>query len=222
MFERESRWVGDQLSRHPAQTLSPLLNIGSSTGEFRERAQPWTVRNIFAPLERRGVEIVHLDARRGTGIDICADLLDAADFAGVKRRDYRSLLCCNVLEHVRDPGEFARRCAKLVTPGGIIVVTVPRSYPHHGDPIDTLYRPTPEAAASLFPDCSTVAAEIIDVGESYRDEVRRRPWILMRHVLRAPVPFVDVAKWRHSMSKPYWLFHNYQVSAVVLERHGAE
>ena len=67
------------------------------------------------------------------------------------QRRYAALLCCNVLEHVRDPGEFARRCAMLVRPGGVIVVTVPRSYPHHADPIDTLYRPTPEEAAALFP-----------------------------------------------------------------------
>jgi hypothetical protein len=106
----------------------------------------------------------------------------------------------------------------LVRPGGIIVVTVPRSYPHHADPIDTLYRPTPEEAAALFPHSSLVAAEIIDVGLSYRDEVRRRPWLLLRHLLRLPAPFLGLAKWRNSMVKPYWLFHNYRVSAAVLRR----
>lgn len=221
MFDLEARWIGDRLANYPAELLSPLLNVGSGTSEFRERAQPWIDRHIFAPLQRRGVEIVHLDARPGAGIDIRADLLNAADFARVRARRYRSLLCCNVLEHVRAPGEFARRCGELVSPGGTIVVTVPCSYPHHGDPIDTLYRPTPDEAAALFPDSSVVVAEIIDVGESYRDEVRRRPWILLRHVLRFPVPFLDFAKWRHSMRKPYWLLHNYQVSAAVLRRHGS-
>ena len=218
MFAAESRWVGDRLAAYPTAGISPLLNIGSSTGEFREQAQPWTVANIFAPLAERGVEVVHLDSRSGAGIDIRADLLDDADFARVSARRYRALLCCNVLEHVRDAAAFARRCAELVEPGGLIIVTVPRSYPHHGDPIDTLYRPTPEEAAALFPDCELVAAEIIDVGQSYRDEVRRRPWILLRHILRLPVPFLSLAKWRNSMLKPYWLFHNYQVSAAVLRR----
>lgn len=222
MFEAEARWVGEQLAAYPAPQLSPLLNIGSSTREFRERAQPWTVRDIFGPLAERGVATVHLDARRGAGIDICGDLLDDADFARIKVRRYRALLCCNVLEHVRNRAEFARRCAELVTPGGVIVVTVPRSYPHHGDPIDTLFRPTPEEAAALFPDSVIVAAEIIDAGESYRDDVRRRPWILLRHLLRLPVPFLDFAKWRNSMRKPYWLFHNYEVSAAVLRRNSAQ
>jgi len=218
MFDREARWVADQLARYPAAQISPLLNVGSSTSEFRERVQPWTARQIFAPLGERGVEIVHLDARAGAGIDICADLLDEADFARIRSTRYRALLCCNVLEHVLDPAEFARRCVELVLPGGFIVVTVPRSYPRHGDPIDTLYRPTPEEAAALFPDTSVLAAEIIDVGESYRDEVCRRPWILLRHVARLPVPFLDVEKWIASMQKPYWLLHNYRVSAAVLRR----
>src|SRR5262245_37749519 len=143
MFEAESRWVGDRLAAYPTERLSPLLNIGSSTSEFRERVQPWTVANIFAPLTARGVEVVHLDSRSGPGIDIRADLLDDPDLARVAMRRYRALLCCNVLEHVRDATGFARRCAGLVEPGGVIIVTVPRSYPHHSDPIDTLYRPTP-------------------------------------------------------------------------------
>jgi hypothetical protein len=218
MFAAEARWVGERLAALPAEALSPLLNIGSSTREFRETAQPWTVDHIFRPLAERGVDIVHLDARDGPGIDIRADLLDEDDFHRVGTGRYRALLCCNVLEHVRDPGEFARRCATLVTPGGVMVVTVPRSYPHHGDPIDTLYRPTPKEAAALFPASSLVAAEIIDVGESYGDEMRRRPWLLLRHVARAPAPFLGVEKWRRSMKKPYWLFHNYQVSAAILRR----
>jgi SAM-dependent methyltransferase len=227
MFEREARWIGDRLAAYPSAQLSPLLNVGSGTRAFRESVQPWITRDLFTPLAARGVEIVHLDARPGDdpghGIDIRADLLRDGDFALVAgARRYSALLCCNVLEHVPDPGEFARRCALLVRPGGIIVVTVPRSYPHHADPIDTLYRPTPEDAAALFPHSTLVAAEIIDVGLSYRDEVRRRPWILLRHPLRLPVPFLGLAKWRNSMLKPYWLFHNYRVSAAVLRRHNGE
>ena len=227
MFEPEARWIGDRLAGYPPALLSPLLNVGSGTRGFRETVQPWIDRDLLAPLAARGIEIVHLDARPGNdagdgpgdGIDIRADLLRDTDFdrlAGA--RQYAALLCCNVLEHVRDPGEFARRCTMLVRPGGIIGVTVPRSYPHHADPIDTLYRPTPDEAAALFPHSTLVAAEIIDVGLSYRDEIRRRPWLLLRHLLRLPVPFLGLAKWRNSMAKPYWIFHNYQVSAVVLRR----
>src|SRR5207237_9784184 len=127
--------------------------------------------------------------------DICADLLDEDDFARLRSARYRALLCCNILEHVRDPALLARRVVELVLPGGVMIVTVPRSYPRHGDPIDTLYRPTPEAAAALFPDTSMAAAELIDVGESYRDEGHRRPWLLLRHLARLPAPVLRLGQW---------------------------
>jgi SAM-dependent methyltransferase len=222
MFEREARWIADRLAAYRAAEISPLLDVGSSTSEFRERAQPWIAGTIFAPLAARGVAITHLDARRGTGIDICGDLLDDADFARLRRTLYRALLCCNILEHVRDPAELALRCTELVAPGGIIIVTAPHSYPRHADPIDTLYRPDPAEMAALFRGTTVLAAEIVDIGESYRDEVRRRPWILLRHLARAPFPFLDFEKWAASMRKPYWLFHNYEVSAAVLRRDTAE
>jgi len=107
-----------------------------------------------------------------------------------------------------------------VAPGGVLVVTVPRSYPHHRDPFDTLYRPTPHEAAALFPGTSVEAAEIIDVGESYLDEVRRRPWLILRHLARLPAPFLGLAEWRRSMQKLYWLSHSYEVSAGLLRRAG--
>ncbi len=218
MFDREARWIAERLAAYPAEHLSPLLNVGSSTGEFRERVQPWITLALFAPLAERGVEIVHLDARSGAGIDIRADLFNEADFARVKATRYRALLCCNILEHVPDPAEFARRVVALVPPGGVIVVTVPHSYPRHADPIDTLYRPTPGEAAALFTGTEIAAAEIIDAGQSYRDEVRRRPWLLLRHLARLPAPFLGLEQWTASMRKPYWLFHNYQVSALVLRK----
>ena len=36
MFEREARWIADRLAAYPPSLLSPLLNVGSGTGAFRE------------------------------------------------------------------------------------------------------------------------------------------------------------------------------------------
>jgi SAM-dependent methyltransferase len=222
MFEVEARWLGRKLEEFDAAQLSPLLNLGSSTREFREQVQPATVTHMFEPLRARGVEVIHLDRRTGNGIDIRADLLDDGDFARLRPEGYSAVLCCNVLEHVADAAEFARRCWRLARPGGLVIATVPRSYPRHGDPIDTLFRPTPPELARLFPGAEMLASDIIDVGESYRDAVRRRPWILLRHLARLPFPFLGWEKWRASMVKPYWLLHNYQVTAVILRRPESE
>ena len=150
MFETEAAWLENLLRERAAEDLSPLLNVGSSTSDFREAEQPWTERRLFAPLRARGVQIIHLDAREGNGIDIKADILCDADLPRIRSHRPKSILCCNILEHVQDPKALARRCAEIVGPGGLIFVTVPFSYPHHRDPIDTMFRPRPRP----WPSCS--------------------------------------------------------------------
>jgi hypothetical protein len=217
MFEAEASWLERLLSRYGAEALSPLLNVGSSTAYFREVEQPWTERLLFAPLRRRGVRIVHLDAREGDGIDIKADILSPADLPRIKAAGAKSILCCNILEHVVDPGVLAQRCIEIVGPGGLIFVTVPYSYPHHRDPIDTLYRPNPEELAALFRPAIMLSGTIVDSGESYRGQVARRPFVLLRHILRFPFPFIGFNGWKRSMKKLYWLAHNYRLTGAVFQ-----
>ncbi|HEY4265749.1 MAG TPA: hypothetical protein VGM72_10555, partial [Micropepsaceae bacterium] len=118
MFETEAAWLEMLLRERTPDDLSPLLNVGSSTSDFREVAQPWAERRLFAPLRARGVQIIHLDTREGHGIDIKADILSDADLPRIRSFKPRSILCCNILEHVRDPKALARRCAEIVGPGG--------------------------------------------------------------------------------------------------------
>jgi hypothetical protein len=217
MFETEAAWLENLLRERAANDLSPLLNVGSSTSDFREIAQPWTERRLFAPLRARGVQIIHLDTREGAGIDIKADILSDVDLPRIRAHRPRSILCCNILEHVRDPKALARRCAEIVGPGGLIFVTVPFSYPHHRDPIDTMFRPSPENLAELFRPAIMIRGEIIDVGQSYRDQIRLRPWILLRHISRFPFPFIGFKGWKRSMSKLYWLFHNYRITGALFQ-----
>jgi len=118
---------------------------------------------------------------------------------------------------VTAPEKLARRCIDIVGPGGFIFVTVPFSYPHHRDPIDTLFRPTPKALSLLFRPAVMLKGEIVDAGESYRDQIRRRPWILFRHILRFPFPFIGFEGWKRSMSKLHWLFNNYRITAAAFQ-----
>ena len=217
MFEAEAAWLEGLLRQWTPEQLSPLLNVGSSTRAFRETTQPWTDRRLFQPLRARGVKVVHLDSKDGDGIDIRADILSDADLPRIKAFGPKAILCCNILEHVREPDALARRCIEIVGPGGLIFVTVPRSYPHHRDPIDTMYRPAPDELAGLFRPAAMLKGEIVDVGESYRGQVGRRPWLLFRHLLRFPFPFIGFDGWKRSVGKLYWLLHNYSVTGAVFE-----
>jgi hypothetical protein len=95
---------------------------------------------------------------------------------------------------------------------------VPFSYPYHRDPIDTMYRPSPQELAGLFAGARLLDGTILGTGKSYRDDVRQRPWLLLRHMARFPVPFVSLKSWRRSMAKLYWLAAEYRISCAVFER----
>ena len=220
MFEAEAVWLEKLLRQWEPERLSPLLNVGSSTRDFREAVQPWTERQLFAPLRQRGIKLIHLDSRDGEGIDIRADILSGADLPKIMALRPKAILCCNILEHVREPEVLARRCLGIVGPGGLIFVTVPKSYPHHRDPIDTMFRPGPDELADLFRPAVMRKGDVVDVGESYRAQVRRRPWILLRHVLRFPFPFIGFENWKRSMGKLYWLAHNYSITGAAFEVPG--
>ena len=194
-----------------------MLNVGSSTREYREEIQPWIQNTLIGPLQRRGVNVVHSDVRDGDGIDVKANILHDVDFRRLKSLGVKSVLCCNMLEHVPDPKDLALRCLNLVPRGGYIVVTVPHSYPHHRDPIDTMFRPRPDEVISLFQDVEVVEQELLTVG-SYRNHVKQRPWIIFRHVFRFPFPFVHFDRWKRSMRKLYWLANPYLQSCVILRK----
>src|SRR5579862_354258 len=47
--------------------VSPLLNLGSSTGHFRTVTKPHIEAGLFAPLRRSGIAIVHSDLKQADG-----------------------------------------------------------------------------------------------------------------------------------------------------------
>jgi SAM-dependent methyltransferase len=151
LLRAEAAWLADRLEELPADDLSPLLSIGSGDARLRTTLQPWIEGKVYAPLARRGVRVVHHDLEPTTGVDIAGDLTDSAFLRSLEQLEIRSVMCCNVLEHVPDPAQVAAAIERVVAPGGYLLVTVPRRYPYHPGPIDTLFRPTVSEVQLLFP-----------------------------------------------------------------------
>lgn len=216
MFRAEAVWLQREMARFAAGEISPLVHIGSSDRRFRTVVQPWIHELIERPFAAAGGQIINLDLKPADGVDFVGDLFDDAVLDRLRAMAPRAILCANVLEHVVDPRAFAARCLDVLPPGGLLFVTVPRSYPHHADPIDTMFRPSPAEVHVLFPKTEMLAAEVIEPG-SYRDDLRRRPWIAVRF-LRLLFPFLGLARWKRTARKLCWLVQPYQVTCVVLRK----
>lgn len=164
MFLEEALWVRsvlDEFGPAPGQTV---LDLGSSTEEFRRLRQPYIDFHIFRPLRRRGVSIVHVDARAADGVDVVLDLTAPGSLNGALPPAH-AVVATNLLEHVTDRKLAARRFAELTLPGGLLIVTAPHVYRFHADPIDTMYRPTHTELEALWPRFDVLRSETFDVAE---------------------------------------------------------
>lgn len=217
MLRAEAAWLARELEQLPVAELSPLLSIGSGHGELTAD-QPWIHRIVYEPLTRRGVRVLHHELEPAPGVDIAGDLRDPSFLERLEQLEPRSVMCCNVLEHVPDRVQVAATIERTVAPGGYALVSVPRRFPYHPGPIDTLFRPSPDELRRLFPTLSETRAEEIhceSLAGYWLSSTNK--WTALRRGFRsfahrkdgAAVPLRDTAK---------MMFVSTSVSAVILRR----
>jgi hypothetical protein len=217
MLEVEAQWVGEALQRFDADKLSPVLNMGSATLEFRQQVQPWIDRCIFAPLRARGVEVHHLDMQAGNGIDLRGDLNDERFLSSLFGHRYRCVLCCNLLEHVTEPSAVCANIERLLPDMGYVIVTVPRRFPYHPDPIDTMFRPSPNDLFRLFPNCHPLEGVTLDAGTGW-DYVEHDPWKLFLKLKRRLSGLRQHGGMKGTTSFLPYLFRRFRQTCAVLEK----
>jgi hypothetical protein len=217
MFETEAAHLREILLGRGA--VSPLLNLGSSTRDFRERGKPHIQRELFGPLEAVGVEVVHSDLKPADGVDLVGDILDPAVQRELQARGFKCVLIANLLEHVRDPAAVAAACEEIAGPGGLILATVPSSFPYHADPIDTGLRPSPAELAALFRGSDPLLAEQL-TGRTYRQDLEARGstlWAeLARTLLAALIAPVRPKSFAARLHRWRWYRRPYRVSIALL------
>jgi hypothetical protein len=199
--------------------ISPLLNLGSSTRAFREQAKPHIERELFAPLGAAGVAVFHSDVKQADGVDLAGDILDPAVRADLKARGFRALLIANMLEHVRDREAVTAACEEIVGAGGLILATVPASFPYHADPIDTGYRPAGPSLAAAFRHSEPVLTEEV-TGRSYREEIAARGSSIWREAALTLgfglIAFARPKSFRARLSRWRWYGRPYRVTIALV------
>ncbi len=223
MFEAEADRLREVLLE--AGEISPLLNLGSSTRAFREERKPHIERALFAPLRRAGVRVVHCDLKPDEGVDVAGDILEPAVHTKLAGMGFRCVLLANLLEHVGDRAAVIRACTDLAGPDGLILATVPQSFPYHADPLDSGYRPEPAELAAAFPGTQVLASETVR-GPTYREQLRRDgtpPWrALLRTLLWLLAAPVRPNSARARLSRWRWYRRPYLTSLVLLRVNAAQ
>lgn len=114
------RFGRDAAARSPFGALS-LIDIGCGGGLIAEpmRRMGFTVTAVDASAENIGTARVHAE---GQGLDIAYRAATAEQMEADGAGPFDVVLALEIVEHVADPGEFLRTCARLVAPGGVLVV----------------------------------------------------------------------------------------------------
>jgi hypothetical protein len=210
MRPEEAQWIGNFLAT--AQGISPVLELGSSTLNFRTVAKPHIDRFVHAPLREKGVKVVTTDLREGDGVDISGNFYEPHIEAKLRAVGAKSILCCNIFEHIDDRTAFAAKCDSLLPDGGFIVVTVPYSYPLHFDPIDTYFRPSPAGVAALFPGYRVVQEGVIESSDQFD------PADFVRSIAKSALLRGGFLSTKARLHRLLWSFRPYKISAVVLQK----
>lgn len=229
MLYEEAQWVGKKLQKYLSRG-DKVLNLGSSTTELREVTQPHMQEFIFAPAHDYGIEFVHTDISEGNGVDIVGDLTDTAFLRELQHRQWNGLLCCNLLEHIKDRKPIVQAINELLKPGNRLILTVPYNYPYHLDPIDTMYRPTIIELKNLFHTLTLIESKKLIAKrksirngrayfhKNYFQQLKDDPPLFLRLIFRCFLPYYKANMWWITVKDLSKMFKPFSVTVAVFEK----
>jgi SAM-dependent methyltransferase len=220
MLLEEAKWLNRQLSSLRSDDLYPMCNLGSSTEHYRTVQQAHIDKYLFAPARMKNLEVIHVDAKDGPGVDLVANLTDSTLPARLAQYNIRSVMCCNLLEHVPNRMTVRDVVLSILKPGGYLIATVPYRFPYHEDPIDTMYRPTVAEVAALFPGTSVHKSAIVRASRRVY-EMQGNYRHLWRMMARSAAPFYRPRNWWANVRRLGEIVAGYKVTCVILRKQMA-
>lgn len=121
---RRDRWIAQQASKLSAGTK--VLDVGAGSCPYR---------NLFSHCEYRSQDLLPLRAEQlrygGYGqIDYVSDLASIP----VPEGSFGAILCTEVLEHHPEPIKVVHELARILQPGGTLILTAPLGSGIHQEP----------------------------------------------------------------------------------------
>ena len=222
MRKKEAKIITSIINNYNIGELSPMIELGSSTKYFRTVTKPHIDKYLHLPMKKKGVRIITTDLKDADGVDISGNIYDTDVQESILSLSPKSLMCCNILEHVEDRIKFSSICSMLLPKDGLLIVTVPYSFPYHADPIDTLYRPTPSEIHELFPDFNIEHESIIE-DNTYWHQLKEKGIIfslvfIMLRIIKNSIWIYDYKKYKKTNNWVLWLWKTIKISFIVLRK----
>lgn len=216
MLKEEAEWIQNEIAQleQSNHTLFPMANIGCSD-EQQYHFQPW-VKALIESITEKG-KLLNVDIKDSPNVDLVGDLLNPDFIAQLKTHNFQCLLCANILTNIRDKEKFAKSITEVIQDKGFLIVSVSNRYPYVADPVDTLYRPTPEELSQLFPTLTVVSSALVE-SDSYARLLWRKKKTLLITLIRLFVPFYKFKTWLELVKYLPKAFKPVRASCLVLQK----
>ncbi len=224
MRPEEAQWINAALHKHiltsEATPSFTVLNLGCGTKESREIKKPYIYDLTIQPLSAKGFNVIHSDLIKDPGVDISGNLFDPEFSKKLQILCPSLIYFCNIFEHLPKDKitEIPLILDKILQPNGYIMITAPRSYPYHPDPIDSMYRPDINSLTNLFKNYTVISADEIECGSYRQDLASTRKIRIIRKIIRLFFPFIHPKRWASHAHRFFWLFKPYKITCVLLKK----
>jgi len=147
------------------------INIGSSTAEFTDILQPYIRNLVLKPLSKH-FKILNLDIKNQQGVDLVADFTTPEGQRAISNLNGNLYLISNLLEHIPDYEVGIKSITQLLKKDDFLILSGPKSFPYHPDPIDNMFRPNLKQLRDFFEqDFEIIDLQIVRSGTVFSSSV---------------------------------------------------
>jgi hypothetical protein len=141
MLPKEAKWINTIINKYLLGVDGEVINLGSSTLDFISYNQPFIKDLVLDPL-LRNFQVTNVDIKSDPNVQLVANFLTEAGQTLIKEKGAKVFLVSNLLEHIPNAIEGIEKVKKLMEPKTYLILTGPKSFPYHPDPIDNMFRPS--------------------------------------------------------------------------------
>lgn len=131
------RRIAGAIASHSHLAHGVLLDVGCGVKPYEKYFAPFVTKYL-------GTEYSDTSGYRGNTADFCGDAM----LMPLANKSVDTILCTEVLEHVPNPELVISEFARILRPGGTLIVTAPFFFPVH-DTWD-FFRYTPDGIATIM------------------------------------------------------------------------
>jgi hypothetical protein len=171
MLIKEAKKINEYIETFLKDKKGIAINIGSSTADFIDISQPYIRNLVLNPLSLN-FKILNIDIKNQEGVDLVADFTTPEGQQSIASLNGNLYLISNLLEHIPDYNLGIQSIIKLLNSGDVLILSGPKSFPYHPDPIDNMFRPSLKVLQSYFEtEFEIINLEIVKSGTVFSSSV---------------------------------------------------